>query len=259
LAQINVPTNPQKLLETSDGTLHTLCTGNYWSEFGQVVRISTYSHTTLDTLNVGGSPGDFGQDMDGTVYLSAGGWTAPDSGQVFTYTVAPMELIHGPSNPIYLGQGISNVAIETDVAGAWVSSFSSDQVFSISSTGTINETVTVGDGPGKMVFGSSAPSALIESKQAPDVFHLISNYPNPFNPTTSILFQLSQTTQASLEIFDAQGRWISSLVNEQLSAGSYQKTWSGTNSLGMLQPSGIYFAVLKAGSGQSVIKMNLLK
>ncbi len=260
LSVIDVPANPQKMILARDGLLHTLCTGNYWSSFGQIVRIDPALMVNIDTLNIGGSPGDIAEDSQGNVFLAAGGWAYEGiAGQIFSYSVASMELIHGPDNPIQAGQGITNVASQPNTTGVWVSSFESDEVISISATGEILQSLTVGDGPGRLIFSPTEPAVSIDPEQIAQSFRLSSNFPNPFNPTTRIPFQLNQAGHTSLSIVDTRGRLVHSLINADLETGQYELSWNGTTMLGETVPSGIYFAVLSSRSNQSVIKMNLIK
>ncbi|MEW6060871.1 MAG: LamG-like jellyroll fold domain-containing protein, partial [Bacteroidota bacterium] len=90
---------------------------------------------------------------------------------------------------------------------------------------------------------------------APKVFALEQNYPNPFNPTTTIGFTLQISGFTTLKIYDAIGREVATLVNENLGAGVYhQKTFDAGN-----LSSGIYFVRLKNNGNQVMKKMLLMK
>jgi hypothetical protein len=91
----------------------------------------------------------------------------------------------------------------------------------------------------------------------PKKFSLAQNFPNPFNPTTTINYTVPNVgTQyiVSLRIYDLLGREVATLVNEKKSLGSYQVKWNATGS-----PSGVYFYKLQAGSFTDVKKMALIK
>ncbi|MCK5147397.1 T9SS type A sorting domain-containing protein [bacterium] len=91
----------------------------------------------------------------------------------------------------------------------------------------------------------------------PEVFQL-SNYPNPFNPQTTIQFDLPVVSTASLEIFDVSGRKIRTLLPGSLySSGTHKKVWDGCNESGETVPSGIYIYRLNC-DGVSVTKRCLL-
>jgi hypothetical protein len=74
-------------------------------------------------------------------------------------------------------------------------------------------------------------------------FVLMQNYPNPFNPATTISFSIPSKSFVSLNIFDALGREVSSLLSEELSAGKYSQQWDAAG-----LSSGVYFYRLQAGS-----------
>jgi len=73
-------------------------------------------------------------------------------------------------------------------------------------------------------------------------FSLSQNYPNPFNPSTKIQFSVVSSQLTVLKIYDLLGREVATLVNDELSPGSYAVTWDATG-----YPSGIYFYKLEAG------------
>lgn len=74
----------------------------------------------------------------------------------------------------------------------------------------------------------------------PQEYKLYDNFPNPFNPETTIQYQIPATNYVSLKIFNMLGQPIKELVGEQKKAGMYQAVWEGTNEMGKEVPSGIY-------------------
>ncbi len=75
----------------------------------------------------------------------------------------------------------------------------------------------------------------------------LSNYPNPFNPSTTISFQIPEQAVVSLDVFDTRGRKIRSLIsNENRRAGAYFARWDGMNDKGSIMPSGVYIYRLSA-------------
>ncbi|MCW8960901.1 MAG: T9SS type A sorting domain-containing protein, partial [Ignavibacteriaceae bacterium] len=85
-------------------------------------------------------------------------------------------------------------------------------------------------------------------------YTLKQNYPNPFNPSTKIAFSIPSSSFVSLKVFDILGNEINALVNRELTQGSYEVQFSGTN-----LPSGVYFYNLTSGDFSKTMKMNLLK
>jgi len=88
----------------------------------------------------------------------------------------------------------------------------------------------------------------------PKDFLLGQNYPNPFNPGTVISFQLAVNSFTTIKIYDALGREIQTLVDEELQAGTYEVNFEGPN-----LPSGVYFYKLEAENFTDTKKMILVK
>jgi hypothetical protein len=74
---------------------------------------------------------------------------------------------------------------------------------------------------------------------------LLPNYPNPFNPSTTISFDLASDADISLDVYNLLGEHINTLVKSQKTAGHYTKVWDGTDKYGKSVPSGIYFVTLR--------------
>ncbi len=131
------------------------------------------------------------------------------------------------------------------------------QVFSINGQelGSFN----VGALPGDFVYYNPDVVALSDEPELPVSMILGNAYPNPFNPSTSIPFKLNVAGQTALRIYNVQGQLVKALLNSKLDQGKYKLQWNGTHSSGQLAPSGIYLAVLSTASGESVIKLNLIR
>ena len=93
----------------------------------------------------------------------------------------------------------------------------------------------------------------------PDNFSLSQNYPNPFNPSTTIEFQLPQREYVTLSIYNTLGQKIRTLINKELSAGSYKIEWDGKNEGGKSVSSGVYLYKLESAETSVSKKMMLLK
>jgi phosphatidylserine/phosphatidylglycerophosphate/cardiolipin synthase-like enzyme len=99
-----------------------------------------------------------------------------------------------------------------------------------------------------------AASVRKNTNQVPDVYALTQNYPNPFNPSTQFNFSVKQTGPVTLKVYDLIGREIATLVNGEVSAGSYRVEWNAAQ-----LSSGVYFYQLRAGEFVSTKKMILQK
>lgn len=93
----------------------------------------------------------------------------------------------------------------------------------------------------------------------PATFDLKQNYPNPFNPTTVISYQIPENQMVNLEIYNALGQKVRTLVNKEQEAGFYNREWDGRNDYGVSVTSGVYFYKIHTESFTKVMKMMLLK
>jgi hypothetical protein len=84
-------------------------------------------------------------------------------------------------------------------------------------------------------------------------------YPNPFNPSTTVSYDLPSEAAVSIVIYDALGQEVRRLVSEQKAAGRYTVQWDARDNLGRSVGSGVYIAKVEAGSYSSSQKMLLLK
>ncbi len=94
----------------------------------------------------------------------------------------------------------------------------------------------------------------VEAEELPVSFSLAQNHPNPFNPTTTIEFSLSDAAQASLTVFNMAGEKVATLVNGMTERGAHSVTFDASN-----LSSGVYFYTLNANGVQETKKMVLMK
>lgn len=107
--------------------------------------------------------------------------------------------------------------------------------------------------------GVSAVGEPGESPKAPVAGVLSGNYPNPFNPLTSIRFALPSADHVELAVYDARGRLVRRLLDESLDSGEHAVNWNGRDDSGRSLPAGVYFARLKTGRAIESKPMNLLR
>jgi len=88
---------------------------------------------------------------------------------------------------------------------------------------------------------------------------IISNYPNPFNPVTTINFNLPVDSKVDVSIFNIKGQRVKTLLNEALAAGQHQIVWNGKDESGKLVSSGVFFCKIKTDTKNAVRKILLLK
>ena len=98
------------------------------------------------------------------------------------------------------------------------------------------------------------PTGIVKTESAPDNFELNNNYPNPFNPTTTIRFLIPQRSQVTIKVFDILGNEVAALLDETKESGSYSLEFNGKSLV-----CGIYIYRLAAGNVTESRKMLLLK
>ena len=128
----------------------------------------------------------------------------------------------------------------------------------------IIEQIEASDELGLVTYHPDFQSGMIWIDQATDVeedgnnlplhFALDQNFPNPFNPTTTIAFSTDRREHVRLEIFDILGRSVATLVDGVLPSGRYEQAWEANS-----EPSGTYFYRLSTSNGVILRKMTLLK
>jgi parallel beta-helix repeat protein len=108
-------------------------------------------------------------------------------------------------------------------------------------------------------IGADEYSSSTSVQQEPNTVHpttmlMCRNFPNPFNPSTVIDYQLPMSGRANLKVYDVLGREVATLVNEIKTAGNYTVVWNAGSCA-----SGIYFSVLQSGLERTTHKMILMK
>jgi aryl-phospho-beta-D-glucosidase BglC (GH1 family) len=97
-------------------------------------------------------------------------------------------------------------------------------------------------------------ATTVEQEKSPECFQLFDNYPNPFNPSTTIAFNLPSRFFVTLKIFDVIGREIDTIISGELEGGKHTAQW---NAQGL--PSGVYYCIMQAGDFRETKKLIILK
>jgi len=137
-----------------------------------------------------------------------------------------------------------DIGQENVLRGVWGSS--SENIF------------VVGNGGSILHYGQTTTSTPPDLTADAHTLRLRS-YPNPFNPSTSIRFDMAHTGRATLTIHDLAGRRVATLLDAELEAGLAVVSWDGRETNGGTLASGIYFAKLTTDYGRAVQKLTLLK
>ncbi len=99
----------------------------------------------------------------------------------------------------------------------------------------------------------------IELKAVPEEYALHYNYPNPFNPVTTMLYDLPETGHTRLIIYDLLGREVHVLIDKVMNPGYYSTQWNGRNQQGQMVGAGVYLYQIQSNGFIQTRKMLLLK
>ncbi|MFQ5582901.1 MAG: FlgD immunoglobulin-like domain containing protein [Calditrichia bacterium] len=190
-----------------------------------------------------------GNDQDGI-------WRIDDINSFFPDTVRIMteDTFYGSDENVN-----ARATLDFDAAGNIVfMENSNEHVFFLSppGTGASNSfTTTAAD-----TFTVNVPLAIGDSPdQVPNAYRLDANYPNPFNPSTTITYHLAKAGHTTLKIYNMVGQEVKTLVNENQAAGEFSVTWNGRDNSGQSVSSGIYILTLRSGKFHQSRRITLLK
>ena len=141
-----------------------------------------------------------------------------------------------------------------DTAGCITLTFRTNSVFQDSITQLTNPSGWTFTNPGSCIRLDYLTGTEGNNSEIPTVFKLYNNYPNPFNPSTSIKYDVPKNTFVNLSVYDILGKLVTNLVNQDMTAGRYDAVWDAKN-----YASGTYIYRLEAGEFTDVKKMILVK
>nr|NQU90120.1 T9SS type A sorting domain-containing protein [Bacteroidota bacterium] len=156
---------------------------------------------------------------------------------------------------LFAGTSYDGVFLSTDNGDNWI------EVNSGLTTTDVNAMAVSGTNLIAGTWGSGAWSrplleiiTSITTNELPNVAQLIQNYPNPFNQTTTLKFEMATSAFVNLSVYDLLGCEVAILMNEQLTPGTHEVVWDGTD-----YPGGIYYYRLSSGNKAETMKMILIK
>jgi hypothetical protein len=130
--------------------------------------------------------------------------------------------------------------------------FSVDRKAPVGKDTTLSAVISSGD-------GQTWTKDITVSVGAPKDYKLYNNFPNPFNPSTKIAFELPKASHVTLTIYDVLGREVAQIAEGNYPAGYTEVTWNGINRNGEQVSSGVYFYRITAGHWSKVMKMMMVK
>ena len=119
--------------------------------------------------------------------------------------------------------------------------------------------VWFGTGGGLSRYGAPMTTGVESEPALPKEFAVVNNYPNPFNPSTTISFTLPNTGRAELAVYSITGQKIRTLLSGPMTAGSHSAVWDGKDDAGKAVSSGVYIAQIRSGRQTASRLMALVK
>ena len=110
-----------------------------------------------------------------------------------------------------------------------------------------------------LVPGTAKVAAATSSSDINAIQEFVGNFPNPFNPTTTIRFALKEPADVKLQIFNISGQVVRSILDQRLDSGRHERLWDGKNNFGRSVATGIYFYRLRIGQRVLKGRMQLIK
>jgi hypothetical protein len=123
----------------------------------------------------------------------------------------------------------------------------------------------ISDGGNEWVFLVPTPGysnsglSILVNNPVPNTYHLFQSYPNPFNPVTTIRYDLPEDELVNITIYDIIGRQVKILINSSQTAGYKSIQWNATNNQGQPVSAGLYLYTIEVGDFRQTKKMVLLK
>ena len=206
-----------------------------------LVAFSNYSvlsmfYTTDAGTTWGAVSGNLEENTDGSGSGPSVRWASilPYGGSTYYYA--------GTSTGLYSTQALSGMATVWVQEGAsTIGNVVVDAIDTRSSDGL----VVVGTHGNGAFSGTASPNAVVEPREGPLKAALLANYPNPFNPSTTIRFRLSSSASVRLKIYAVDGREVATLVDGHMTQGEHGVVWSPGN-----LASGVYLCRLEARTSE---------
>lgn len=141
-----------------------------------------------------------------------------------------------------------------DTTGCITMTFRTNSVFQDSITQMLNPGGWTFTNPGSCIRLDYLTGVEGNNNEMPTVFRLYNNYPNPFNPVTTIKYDVPKNSFVKISVYDVLGKLVTQLVNQDMKPGKYEANWNAENFA-----SGVYFYKFEAETFTDLKKMVLLK
>lgn len=186
-------------------------------------------------------------------------YTAMTTTSIVGGTAISLNIARNPSSPCHvfttgtykIGELRFN---RVDTSGCITMTFRTNSVLLDSVTQLQNPTNWTFTNPGSCIRLDYLTGTPGNNSEIPTVFKLYNNYPNPFNPSTSIKYDIPRNSFVQITIYDILGKYVTSLVNQQMEPGRYEAVWDARN-----YASGTYLYKIETDDFTDVKKMILVK
>ncbi len=122
-----------------------------------------------------------------------------------------------------------------------------------------NNHIAVSQGMAMKLFDFEVTSPISETDLVPNKSITVTNYPNPFNPETTILYNIPESGEVEISIYNLKGQLINTLISEFQAKGEHSIVWNGTDNENNTVATGVYLSVVKTENEQRSNKMLLMK
>jgi hypothetical protein len=241
---------------TDNGIFRSTDEGLHWSRL-----LSELKHNFIHGIAKNDSYIFVTNGLDGIYRSNDNGnnWVQVNKGlppEPFEYSYQVTSL-HEISPFLISGLYDGGVYLSSDNGDSWKHINNGFDINEITSVALIDSTIYIGTWE-EGIWASPISSLLTDIKNEkynkPIDFYLSQNYPNPFNPATTIEYEIPKQSNVKIDVFDALGRKIETLLNKEQTAGNYKMSFNGSK-----LSSGIYLYKLTAGSFVQIKKMILIK
>ena len=244
--------DPETSIEPGNGYwVRTSAAGDVTVSTSALGGLARVSEPVANMLNINGMKLYFGMDMNEKDALSYSMPPKPPTGAFDVRFAGDMKAI-GESGMIHI-QSADHLSISWNVtqeAGdhmQWVLTSTRGEDIELSGSGSIE------------LAGNISGFTLNKVAEIPEQFMLAQNFPNPFNPVTSIEYALPEESFVKISIYNVMGQKVTDLVSDVMPGGYHSVVWNSTNLRGEQVSSGIYLYTIEAEGFTSVKKMVLMK
>lgn len=196
------------------------------------------------------------------VTLKGGTFVSGNSGTSWT-GIAPADIncLAVADGKLLAGTDTAGLLMSSDNGATWetiaiTGLAEGTRIWSLAVTGA---SLMAGTNDGVWTAPLSSLSASVEETIVPEMAVLERNFPNPFNPATTIGFRIPVPVKVSLTIYNAAGQKIRTLVDAPMPGGAHQVVWDGLTASGARVPSGVYVCELRAGAFRDAKKLLMMK